>query len=304
MATIPLSGIPWAAAFDGRQVWVTSFFDDLVSQVDPGTNRELRAIRAIGTPYELGAGQEAIWVGGYRTIRRLDIRTGKVTDITALTEFSRRYNASAIGEAFGSVWIIDGKASPIAQVIRFDPGTHQVIKFPVKDAVDVAFGAGSVWVSTCQYSGGEAGVLYRIDPATNQVAAKIQLPGSLCLHSLAAEGGFVFTTTSSGGGPRQAFTNVRKLWKIDASTNRAIGGPVPLTPTVSEMLSFHGVLWVLDQGNTEGDITYLRLIDSTTLRTLFSMRVGRNAHRIAAGDGSLWIPAMKDGSPVLLRIAP
>jgi hypothetical protein len=304
VATIPLSGIPWAASFDGTSVWVTSFIDDLISQVDPDTNREVRAIRGIGTPYELWAGDDTIWVGGYRTIRRLDIQTRKVTDLTAVTAFSRRSNASAIGEAFGSVWIVDGKAGSMAQVIRFRPATHQVIKIPVKDAVDVAFAAGSVWVSSCQYSGGKAGVLYRIDPATNQVAGTIQLPGALCLHALAAGDGFVYATTSSAGGPDQTWTDVRQLWKIDASTNRIAAGPVPLSPTVAKMVFHRGVLWMLDRGTTRGDVTSLRLVDATTLRTLFTIPVGQNARRIVAGDGSLWIPTMKDGRPVLLRIAP
>jgi YVTN family beta-propeller protein len=295
---IPLSGPPWGVAFDGRSVWVTSYFDDLVSQVDPGTNRELRAIRALGTPYELAAGRDAIWVAGYKTIRRVDIQTGKVTDVTSLTAFSQRSNAAAIGEAFGSVWIIDVKATPLTQVIRFDPETSTAAKIPVKDATALEFDAGSVWVSTCQKSGGEAGVLYRIDPTTNQVATKIQLPGALCLNALTAEDGFVYTTTSSGGG------HVRDLWKIDASTNEIVAGPVRLGPKVGDMVSFRAVLWMLDQGSTEGETTFLRLVDSTTLRTLFRIRVGQNAHRIAVGLGSLWIPAMKDGKPVLFRVRP
>jgi hypothetical protein len=304
IATIPLSGIPWGVAFDGRSVWVTSYFHDLVSQVDPNRNLEVHTIRAAGTPYELGAGRDAVWVAAYRKILRVDIRTGQASDVTDSTSFSRRSNASAIGESQGFVWIVDVKAQPVPQVIRFDPTTNSVVKIPIKDAAGLAFGAGSVWVSTCQISGGEAGVLYRIDPATSQISAKIQLPGALCLQALAAENGFIYATTASGGGPDQTWPDVRQLWKIDTSNNQIVGGPVRLSPNVGEMVSFRGVLWVLDQESTGGAITSLRLIDTTTLRTLFSIRVGQNVHRIAVGNGSLWIPAMRDGKAVLFRIAP
>jgi hypothetical protein len=82
-------------------------------------------------------------------------------------------NGVAVG--YGFVWVTTfhpvGLGMNQSGVVKVDPTTNRVVdSFAVRDASDVAVGAGSVWVVS---DNGRDGVIKRIDPNTDRVMATI-----------------------------------------------------------------------------------------------------------------------------------
>jgi streptogramin lyase len=79
---------------------------------------------------------------------------------------------SDVDVGFGATWVASQGA-----LLRIDPQTNRVvatIPTPVSgENASIAFGEGSVWVT----SGQTNGKVYRIDPAANRVTATIEVPG-------------------------------------------------------------------------------------------------------------------------------
>jgi hypothetical protein len=128
-----------ATGFDA--VWIASN-DGSVERVDPDTGAAAR-IELGDTPERIAAGADSIWVldPGAGQVWRLDPDTERAQGI----QVSGRLDELAIGGGF--VWVLDthlGTLTPIAE-------TDGTVRQPVavgEDASDVAFGLGSVWVSS------------------------------------------------------------------------------------------------------------------------------------------------------------
>src|SRR6266699_2904422 len=89
----------------------------------------------------------------------------------------------------------------------------------------MAVGAGSLW-GTFATSANDAGV-QRVDPATGQVVASITIPyGVLMRFGLGTLWVAQDASTVSGGG-EPAKPKPGKLYRIDPTTNRVLGRPVP-----------------------------------------------------------------------------
>lgn len=302
VATIPLSGAPWGVAFDGRKVWVTSYFDDLILGVDPQSNFEVDRISVPDgkAPYELVAGDGSVWAGGFGSLLRIDPVTRRVTDAGGFVGPEGKNYPGGMASGDGAIWLAAWHED---RVVRFDPVTRSVVAtISVPNPTEMAFGDGSLWVGSCEEQGKAPGTapLYRIDAGTNRIAEKIVVPaaGHGCADYPALDGEFVYVVTAAVERDPTA-----KLWKIDRTTGRVVRGPVAV-PASGSLVAHRGVVWVLTR-NRKGDVeSFLTLVDPSTMRVLARMSVGQNAWRIAVGQGSLWVPAMDKGRPVLFRIAP
>jgi YVTN family beta-propeller protein len=294
-AAIPLSGIPWGVTYDGHRIWVASYFDDRILAVDPETNTEVARI-SVPTgkaPYEIVAGQGHVWAGAYGSTLRIDPSTGRASDTGSHMGVEHVGYTTGMASGDGSIWLSSEQHDT---VLRFDPLTNRVLaRIRVENPTELAFAGGSLWVGGCHKAGNAP--IYRIDPVSNAVAATIRLPAAGCAGLLAVDGAFLYSVTAQNTKHPHG-----SVWKIDINSGRVLGGPLPVTAP-GNLVVYRGVVWVLTR--EEGDInSFLTMIDATSLKVLARMSVGQNAWRIAAGDGSLWVPAMRNGKPVLLRIAP
>ncbi|MEX0834126.1 MAG: hypothetical protein WD276_09700, partial [Actinomycetota bacterium] len=129
-----------------------------------------------------------------------------------------------VGES--AVWVLAFDRNDRDLVLRVDPHTNQVVAvIPLTldgYADEIAVGEGSVWVQEVGLTGGgegdKAGDLFRIDPATNQIAATVPDVG----FSVVVGGGYAWVTDRIGDGPEFA------LRRVDTSTNTVEGRAVPL----------------------------------------------------------------------------
>ncbi len=247
--------------FDG--VWVTG--GEGVARVDPATDEVVAHIRVPGTgDYgRIAVGEGSVWVtapdlradGSRGNLVRIDPATNEVA---STIHIGGPIQGLAVGD--GSVWVTvpDGVAST---VYRVDPSTERVVDtVRVGEAAgSVVFAEGSVWVNH-EWAGGSVD---RIDPATDHVAATLDVPavqavgdGALWVatgdevvrmdpdsgdaqaripipraQDVVVEGSTVWVLASPRSSDPTLFEPIAgtaAVVRIDAGTNAVIGEPVPL----------------------------------------------------------------------------
>jgi YVTN family beta-propeller protein len=158
---------------------------------------------------------------------------------------------------------IDAASATVAARIRFE-GQVAGIELP-----SIAAGEDGVWVSAG--GGVPGGVLTRIDPATNEQVAALEVPGA---GPVAAGLGGVWIADQ--------WYDSQSVWQIDSGVNRVVRsirvGPLPFGIALGE-----GAVWV-----TTSDGMVSR-IDPTTSKVVRQIRVGGTPFGIAVGDGFVWV---------------
>ena len=194
--SIDLGGAAWSTVYGFGAAWI---------QVDPPVDQLVKVDAATGTVTmtvdggtAAAIGTDAVWVtvGGQET-RKIDPETGEVL----LTVATPSGFYVAIGA--GSVWVptTDG-------VARIDPDTGDIVATVpiVRDGMtDLAADDTGVWVTDK-----EAGLVRRIDPATNSVVAEIATGAGA--HDLAIDGSGVWVTNYRSG----------TVSRIDPATNEVV----------------------------------------------------------------------------------
>jgi DNA-binding SARP family transcriptional activator/streptogramin lyase len=175
-------------ATGGGSIWTTR--GNEVLRVDPRSS-EVTAHVQVFRPEGLGAGPESAWaISQNEHIIRIDAERGRPIvdeDLSDSTFFPLVYAKS--------LWLIVGAQTPLVR--RLEPGTlHEEasIPFPKQFPFDLAGGEDAVW--TADHDGG---LVWRIDPGTNQAKRIADLPHFPV--SVAAGAGSVWV-----GVQRDAFT--------------------------------------------------------------------------------------------------
>lgn len=198
--------------------------------------------------------------------------------------------AAAFG--FGSLWIVRPGGSHARTVLRIDAASDKVVAttkvglLPLKIAIDasgvwVANAEGACVVYNCSQGGPEPppkphfpeeDSVWRIDPATNHVVAKIRVVGP---QALAA--GFGSVWVGEGG-------NRGVIARIDERTNRIVDLIHMRTPmNVSDVVGGADAVWMLGQGlKGQG---HLVKIDPRTDRIVFDASVPGNGLGVLAVRG-------------------
>ena len=177
--TIPVGATPYALAYDGESLWVSSFNDDLVVRVDPLAERVI-ATFSVPHPTGIAAGAGAVWV----VLHRDDavIRIDPVVDgLGAPIEIGPRGPDDLCGRCIENVVVADDKVWLSDNfgrgVIRIDPETESVdatVPLPFR-VWSVTAGGGSIWASQVDDPGSDTFVagsgkgIARIDPTTLEV---------------------------------------------------------------------------------------------------------------------------------------
>ncbi|HZT84886.1 MAG TPA: hypothetical protein VE984_05640 [Gaiellaceae bacterium] len=269
LATIPMPN-PSCCGVGQQAVWGLGHHNDVLYRIDPNTNRIVGRWRVAdfqtGIP-EPQAG--AVWIpssagqlirfdpiSGHvvsripirgaavqyayehtwettldHTLVRIDIQTDKARRLT-------RYAAGAndwvdgITYGAGDIWIGVGDTG---QLLRVDPTSgrilHRIFLGNTHSELVAVYDDGAVWAF--RFVGGQQ-ILFRIDPATNAITARIPVGppnGSLPNGGIAAGDGYIWTCDWDG-----------KLSKVDERTNRVFARYT--IPSVAENVTFgDGSLW-------------------------------------------------------------
>jgi dipeptidyl aminopeptidase/acylaminoacyl peptidase len=194
----------------------------------------------------------------------------------------------AAGE--GSIWATGGGELPdgrwVALLQRIDPDSNRVVASVVLDegewsqGQDVTVGGGGVWVVLRADEEEARDVVVRIDPATNEVVARIPLDLQWA-HWIAAteDRVIVLEHRTFGDGARAGvFTT------IDARTNEIVasvepdllGGAWGLVPLADDILTSAGGWDLARVDPISGDVVSLPIV------------LGVSAEGLAVGEGGVW----------------
>jgi Protein kinase domain len=190
-----------------------------------------------------------------------------------------------------TIWVADPTRSTVGRIDRDRFKIVENVRIQTlvhgqrMDLNALAVGAGDVWVTGAAWrtilhhdAAGTpwaeaiplAGYLWRVDPSTRRVVARIRLPRPA--DSIAVGAGAVWIT---GGGQGT-------IWRIDPSRNRLDGRIETGTPA-SGIAVGHGSLWV--SAPEAGEVTR---IDPKTHQELQHIAVPR-PNQIAIGLGAVWV---------------
>jgi YVTN family beta-propeller protein len=161
-------------AVRGGDVWVTNGEEGTVSRISAAINAVVATIRVGRYPLGIAATDDAVWVANHHsgTVSRIDPWRNQVASTVPISPPSQFSGPLAAVFADGNVWVAD---ATLGEVIRIDPRrnrtNHVSETGPACGGMTVL--GGSVWIA----SGCEQGVLTRIETNTARVAARIRVPG-------------------------------------------------------------------------------------------------------------------------------
>ena len=246
----------------------------------PGVKRPMSGITPAavysipGTPDWQVTTEDAQWVsnGPKNTLHRMDPKT----DQSVTIEVGKR-PCSGLAAGFGSVWVplcgdrpnVENGAKP--GLARVDLKTNQLVAtIPMGVANSeggIAASPEAVWMTT-----DIKGVLSRIDPTTDKVAAEIAVaPGSVaCVYA----DGAIWVSS-----PEKSVVT-----RVDPKTN-LVTDTIAVGPKPRFITAGAGSVWTLNQG----DGTVSR-VDTKSRKLLTNIEAGipGTGGEIAFGDGAVW----------------
>jgi glutamine cyclotransferase len=265
----------------------------------PGASIRVTSVRVAAAPAGLALSPGGVWVASLGSLNsdassspqlvRVDPSTLAARDVS-LGDTSLVVTADKTSIWAASERIVGNAFTP--EVTQLDPVTGTMrarIRLGRGEVVGIAASANAVWVGTNQYSGGgnsdiATGTLWRVDPATKQPTARIQIPGGV--GSLVATDSDVWATTYNG--PWVA--------RVDAHTNRALGR-VRVGRRPYGIAAAAGALWVTNV--VDGSVSR---VEPRDMRTTATIPVGQAPYGITADARGLWIAVLGDGA--IVRINP
>ena len=249
VATIPtpVTGESASIAFGEGAVWVTSGqANGVVYRVDPAANRVTATIGVPGGAFGIVVAAGTVWVTQYLPepdpgiVARIDARSNRLLSPVEVPNMP-----GAIRYGQDAIWVTSRFT-----VSRIDPRGGAVTQ-PLHRVGDVrAVGGGSLW-GTYANSAADAGV-QRVDPVTGQVVATIRIPnGVLIAFGLGTLWVAQDASTITSGGNQPDRTKPGRLYRIDPTSNRVLGRPVPLPGIAPTALAVgEGAVLVGEQNRT------------------------------------------------------
>lgn len=260
----------WSVKAAGGGIWV---------QVDPPIDQLVRVDTRTGEVTAevdggrgLGTDGDSVWVArGPAGLAELDPATGEV-----LKEIPVPASYVAVGT--GSVWTTTDEA-----IVRWDPDTGtQLASIPVEVAefTELLYAHDALWVTAK-----EDGLLLRVDPATNTLAASIESGAGA--HGIAADGAGIWVTNYVAN----------TVSRVDPVTNEVVATVAHAGSGVG-IAAGGGAIWVSTQG------TGISRIDPETNEATVVVQLPVEWNYGLAVDGdSLWVSSVEGKSVYRYKIA-
>ena len=228
-----------------------------------------------GYPTSISVGEDgSLWVAVALTdpndnlvagkVVRIDPVSGGVTATIAVGKLPTDTTVSP-----GAVWVANSADGTIS---RIDAATNTAttLKLGAPNGVGLAYGEGSVWLSS------EIGLLLRIDPATSQVIARI--PTRPDSEGVAVGGGSVWVANWGNDGDATA-----AVLRVDPATNQ-VANAIPVGANANFVAFGGGSVWVALAG--ERNVVQ---IDAGTSTVVGRLAVAGPSWGIAAADTTAWV---------------
>jgi streptogramin lyase len=217
-----------------------------------------------GSPDWSVATKDSVWVASARANHVVQLIAATNT-VGLIADVKRP--CSGLAEGFGSIWV---PSCGDHALLRIDPATAKPVVTisidPANSEGGITVGDGSVWIVA------KPSTLQRIDPATNKIAASVELPtGS---ENPTFSDGFVWVSSFEHD----------SLLKVDPKKN-AVVATISVGPKPRFLTAGAGSIWTLNQG--DGSITR---VDEKTGKVIATIQCGLQGPggEITFGAGSVW----------------
>jgi streptogramin lyase len=229
---------PFGVAVGEGSVWVTEYLEGNLVRIDPVTNRVVDRVHVGDHASQLLVQGGLVWVLddlGKAVIRVDAVNNRQINRIPIVADFFLRPIAFA-GSA-GSVWVTLGTnsfsthaQSVLGELVQIDTATSAVTKSTIDGiAAGVTVGDGAVWVSTILQ---EPTSIFRIDPATKKVVARIET-GHPVGGPLAYADSGLWVANNDG-----------VLTHIDSRTNKVVGSFEVGSPEWPALVAEGQSIWI------------------------------------------------------------
>lgn len=195
-------------------------------------------------------------------------------------------NVSAVTAGTEGVWVIRGSVDGTCSgtLVSIDPATNSLgvaVSLPVGPS-EVAQGFGSLWVVgvTCSDTTGYDGVVSRVDAATGEILANIQV-GDIPFGIAAGENAMWVGRDIGGDGQSG------QVIRIDPATN-TIEARIETEHGVRQVVTGEGAVWVRVLTGDDSATPGVLRIDPHT--NAVSAKLAPGAWAVAVGDGGVWVP--------------
>ena len=280
LAVVPVADIPTMLAATADTIWVQSHGPGILTRIDPSQNKEVERLKDVPSHCEVISGGGFVWTseayaGSPRgSVTKVDPASGAVMDSFALEA------ACGLAANETDLWVV---SPALGQALRYDAATlkEQAVIPLAKDVFEIEIGSDAVWASGAT----NGGMVWRIDPATNQVVKSFDLPNSGFAGLVAAFGSIWVGSGNKG-----------LLFRIDPATNAVT--TIEVNKGMSGITAGPDAIWVTGSA----DRTIYRIDPATnsvsgSLSTTYS-ELGTPV----VAFGSLWVPTVEYN--VVLRIDP
>jgi DNA-binding beta-propeller fold protein YncE len=299
-------------AFDaGTETFWVSNLRETVTRIDLAAapvpvHPRVEARIEVGTaPAAIAAGEDGVWVAvnepqtaeGW-VVARIDPRTNEVTDRIPLFE------ATEVAVGAGSVWA-SGRDRGSGQVlVRINPRrvavSAQIELGCTRCHLDqIAATPGAIWMTVAHVDDFSSGEVFRVDPATNRVVARIPIEGNPRDLAVGEGAVWVYSLTHFEGCCVAGGT----LFRIDSATNAVtatlLPGQVPphagiSTPPV--VVGTGGYAWT---SRLPGELVR---INQATNR-VEEVGISGPFYPFGVGEGGVWFRGgTEDAEPVIGRL--
>ncbi len=246
-----------------------------VFRIDPQTGQASPLIKIRGQINALAYGAGSLWVATGRTLYRVSPAHRRVLATIGVP-------ATGIAHGAGALWAINWPTNTIGHgtLTRVNTTTNRPsATLPMTEPTSVVAGEGGVWAGT-----DIAPIVYRIDPRSVRVTARVKVCGGRGGPQLAIAAGAVWAANAACGtvsriNPRTG--SIRATITVCKALRIQCGGPIGLV-----LSSGGGYLWVFDE---PGPHNRFARIDPATGRATPGVRIPAGAGPIQATAGSVWI---------------
>jgi streptogramin lyase len=217
---------PCGVAAGAGSIWVDGYGTSVVEQVSPATARVTRRIRTEAAPWDVAFFDGAVWTTHFGQLVRIDSATGRI-----VRRFALAGDLANMEVGFDSLWV-GANDGTVAYRVHSDSSVD-TIQVDALGPASFAIGRDAVWVAART-----AGVVMRIDPATNQVGPPVRVGAGPAMGAAAADGSIVVPNARG-----------RTLSRIDPARNAVIE-TVRVGPRPVKVVRVGGALWVTHLGGS------------------------------------------------------
>ena len=240
--TVPVGAGGGDLTLAGGDLWVSNPGDNTVTRVDGRSGAAVATIPVGLAPQGITSADGDVWVAIHRgerggSVWRIDVETNEVVARIPVGARQFRAGPSWLASGAGSLWV---GVPNLSAVVRIDSRTETVTAtIPIRDGGvcgRLSVDDDAVWVASGLCGDG---ALTRIDPATNQVVARITSPRWNSVFTQTTGPGSVWLATD--GGP----------FEVDPATDEVVGR-LALAGDLSfggDLAVGQGSLWIHDAKN-------------------------------------------------------